>query len=334
MSSVADTAPVAGARPDQLTLLAFAGVVVFGAINAIAVKVTVGELDPFWSAGLRFAVAGLLLVLIVATTRRAMPRGRSLAGALLYGAVALSGSFAFVYPALREVPAGTTTVYLALVPLLTFGLAILQGQERFRVQGLLGAIIALAGVAVVVADQLTADVPLIPILMILVGVLFVAEGAVILKWVPGSDPFATNAVAMLTGATILLTISLITGEAWTLPAEPATWAAMGHLVVFGSIALFGLYLFALHRWTASAVSYATLLMPLVAVPLAALLLGEAVSALFVVGAVIALLGVYVGAFMRMPTRRSAATSLPECLPVDAAAPLEPTRAEPELRGAG
>src|SRR5918992_3137917 len=165
------------ARPDQLTLLAFAGVVVFGAINAIAVKVTVGELDPFWSAGLRFVVAGLLLVLIVAATGRTMPRGKSFAGALLYGAVALSGSFGFIYPALREVPAVTAVIFLALVPLLTFGLTILQGQERFHIRGLLGALIALAGVAVVVADQLTADVPLVPLAMIFVGVLFVAEGA-------------------------------------------------------------------------------------------------------------------------------------------------------------
>lgn len=320
-------------QPDRLTLLAFAGVVVFGAINAIAVKVTVGELAPFWSAGFRFVLAGLLLVGLVAATRRAVPRGRSLAGAVLYGAVAFSGSFAFIYPALREVPAGTVTVFLALVPLLTFGLTILQGQERFHIQGLLGALIAVGGVAVVVADQLGAAVPVIPMLMIFAGILFIAESPVILKWVPRSDPFATNAVAMLTGAVILLTISAIAGEAWALPAEPATWAALGYLVVFGSIALFGLYLFALHRWTASAVSYATLLMPLVTVPLAAVLIGEQVSPLFLVGGAVALAGVYVGAFLRIRPRRTSATSMPECLPVDASAPPATLAGEPATRGA-
>ncbi|MGH2358730.1 MAG: DMT family transporter, partial [Candidatus Limnocylindria bacterium] len=249
-------------------------------------------------------------------------------GALLYGAVAFSASFALIYPALREVPAGTAMVFLALVPLETFGLAIVQGQERFHVQGLLGALIALGGVSVVVADQLSAAVPIASLLLILAGTLFVAESGIVLKWVPRSDPFATNALAMLTGAAILLVISIIGGESWALPMQGATWAAIGYLVVFGSIVLFGLYLFALRRWTASAVSYVTLLMPLVTVPLAAVLVAEEVSLSFLVGGALALAGVYVGAFLKIRPRRTSATSLPECLPVDACAEPEPVRSEP------
>jgi len=94
-------------------------------------------------------------------------------------------------------------------------------------------------------------------------------------------------------------------------------------VVFGSIAMFGLYLFALRRWTASAVSYVTLLMPLITVPLAAALIAEQVSIWFLAGGAIALVGVYVGAFLKIRPRRSSATSAPECLPIDACAPSEP-----------
>jgi drug/metabolite transporter (DMT)-like permease len=332
-----DTSPVPMSpivRPDSLTLLAFASVVLFGGGNAIAVKQSVVELAPLWSAGLRFAVAGLLLVGIVLATRRPFPRGRSFTGALLYGAVAFSASFALIYPALRTVPAGTAMVLIALVPLMTFGLAIIHGQERFRLQGLLGALIALGGVAIIVADQLSTDVPPISLALILVGVAFIAEGGVILKWVPRSDPFATNAVAMLTGAVILLAVSGASGEAWAVPSEPTTWAALGYLVILGSIALFGLYLFALRRWTASGVSYATLLMPLVTVPLAAVLIAEAISPWLVVGGGVALAGVYVGTFLRPWPRRSSATGLPECLPVEVDAPTEsPANPEPASRGA-
>lgn len=305
--------------PDGATVLAFVGVALFGGVNAIAVKVSVRELDPFWSAGLRFATAGVLLVVIVLATRRSFPRGRSLAGAAVYGAIAFSGSFAFITPALRDVPAGTAMVFLALVPLETFGLAIIQGQERFHVQGLLGGIVALGGVFVIVLDQLSSAVPLTSVLLILVGTLFIAQGSITLKAIPRSDPFATNAVAMLTGAAILLALSVAVGETWAIPTEQATWAALGYLVVFGSVVLFGLYLFALRRWTASAVSYVTLLMPLVAVPLAAALISEEVSLPFLVGGAVALVGVYLGAFARIRPHRSSATSLPECLPIDACA---------------
>jgi drug/metabolite transporter (DMT)-like permease len=124
---------------------------------------------------------------------------------------------------------------------------------------------------------------------------------------------------MLTGAVILLALSMAYGESWSVPAQQATWLATGYLVIFGSIVLFGLYLYALRRWTASAVSYVTLLMPLVTVPLAATLISEQVSLAFVAGGGVAVVGVYIGAFLKIRAGRSSATSLPECLPIDASA---------------
>lgn len=316
-------------RPDRLTLGAFVAVAVIGGGNAIAVKQSVAELAPFWSAGSRFVVAGLLLVGFVLLTSRAFPSGRSLAGAVVYGAIGFAGAFGFMYPALREVPAGTATVFLALVPLLTFGLAVIERQERFRLQGLVGAVIAVAGVAIVFADQLSAAVPLVSLLFVVVGTAFVAESGILLKWIPRSDPFATNAVAMLAAAVALLGLSAIGAERLALPATPATWLAMAYIILAGSVVMFGLYLFAIRRWTASAVSYVTLLMPLVTVPLAAALLGESITPAFVGGSLVVLVGVYVGAFLTIRPRRSSATALPECLPVeecrDAAATAPPAR---------
>ena len=42
---------------------------------------------------------------------------------------------------------------------------------------------------------------------------------------------------MLTGAAILLVLSRIFAEPWAVPAQPATWAAIGYLVTFGSVAI-------------------------------------------------------------------------------------------------
>jgi drug/metabolite transporter (DMT)-like permease len=229
---------------------------------------------------------------------------------------AFSASFGLVYPALREVPAATAMVFIALVPLETFFLAILLGQERFRLQGLVGAVISASGVLLVVWDGLGAAVPLVPMLLILLGTVFIALSAIMLKSIPRSDPYATNSVAMLVGGAILLSVSAVAGEAWTIPNLPETWVAMAYLVVLGSIVLFGLYLFALHRWTASAVSYATLLMPLVTLPVAALLFAEPITLPFLVGAAVAILGIYVGAFMTVRPRRSTVIAAPECLPIE------------------
>jgi len=318
--------------PDRATLAAFVGVVLLGGLNAIAAKATVADLDALWGAGIRFVAAAVLLIAIVAVTRRPVPRGQSFVGALAYGVLAFAASYGLLYVALRDVPAGTAIVFLALVPLMTFGLAIVHGQERFRVQGLIGALIALGGVALVVADQLSADVPISAMLMLIVGTLCIAESGVIVKWIPRSDPFSTNGVAMLTGAVVLLAVSFGMGEAWALPTAQDTWVAMAYLVVLGSVTLFGLYLFALQRWTASAMSYVTLLMPLVTVPIAAVLLNEQVTVWFVLGSAVAVAGVYVGAFLTVRPRRSSQTSLPECLPInDCAGAQEPAATQPAMR---
>jgi drug/metabolite transporter (DMT)-like permease len=303
-------------RPDRLTLLAFGGVVLFGALNTLVVHEVVAELAPSWSAAVRFLAAGLLLLGFVTVTRRQLPTGRSLAGAAIYGAVAFFGSYALLYAALREVPGAVAAVFLALVPLETFALAILHRQERFRLQGLVGALISVAGVVLVVSDRLAAAVPLGGMLLAIGGTVFIAEGAVVVKRIPKADPYGTNAIAMLTGGALLLALSMVGGEPWDLPATGASWLLMAYLVLLGSIGLFGLYLFAIRRWTASAVSYTTLFMPLVAVPLAAFLIAEPITLPFLAGAAVAVVGTYVGAFAPARPNRSTATSDPDCLPID------------------
>lgn len=297
-------------------MLAFVAVTLLGGTNAIAVKETVIELAPLWGASVRFLVAGSLTMGLVLVARRSVPRGRSLFGAGLFGFFGFTAAYGLIYSAIRDVPAGTTMVLISLTPLFTFGLAIAHRQERFRIQGLIGALIAVVGVGIVFADQLGADVPLGSLLLIVLGAAAIAESGVIVKAIPHSDPLATNGVAMLVGGLLLTGLSFAFSEPRALPAETTTWIALAYLVVLGSIVLFALYVFALQRWTASAVSYVTLLMPIVTVALAAMLTGEQITPPFLVGSAVVLGGVYVGAFLTIGPRRTPATSLPECLPAE------------------
>ena len=313
------TGGAAGSATDRATLGAFAGVIILGALNPIAVHETIRELDPSWSSAVRFLLAGLVLAGIVLLTRRAFPRGRSLTGAALYGTVGFAGFLGFMGLALREVPVGTVSVFFALTPLITFGLAIVQRQERFHLQGIAGGLIALAGVAVIFADQLTANVPLSGLLLAVAGIVCLAESAVIVHWIPRSDPFATNAAAMLTGGSLLLIASLLTSERHAVPVQAATVAGLVYLVLLGSVVLFTLFVFTLERWPASTVSYASLVSPIVTVAIVTVLGGERISPAFLLGGAVILAGVYVGAFLHGRPNRTSATSSPECFPIDACA---------------
>ncbi len=298
------TAPArAGVAVDRATLAAFVGAVLIGGANAIAVRATLHELAPFWSASLRFGIAGLILAGIALVLARPFPVGWSLVGGIVYGLFGFAASYGLVYLALQDAPAGTGAVFLALTPLMTFVLAIVHRQEAFRWLGLIGAVLALAGVAVIFADQISADVPLASLLFLMIGVACIAESTVVLKSTPRSDPFWSNAVGMTTSAVILLALTAFSGEAFVVPHEPMTLLSLGYLIVPGSVVMFALIVFVIRRWTASASSYLTILLPMVTVPLAAVLARERVSALFLAGGAVMIAGVYVGAFLDVGPKR-------------------------------
>src|SRR5919109_3363396 len=122
--------------PEPLTILAFAGVVLFGGMNGIAAKQLLRELDPFWIGSLRFVVAGAIMTGVVLASGRALPTGRSFLGAMAYGVLGFAITFALIFAGLRDTPVSTAAILLALTPLFTLGLAIAHRQEPFRLQGL------------------------------------------------------------------------------------------------------------------------------------------------------------------------------------------------------
>jgi drug/metabolite transporter (DMT)-like permease len=296
--------------PDRTTLAAFAALILLVGANPVAIRFSNRELAPFWGGGVRFTVAAILFAVLLRLRRLALPRGRALAGTVLYGLLGIGVFFAFAYYGLRRVNAGLGGVIFATVPLLTFLLAWGHGLEGFRWRALAGALVVVAGVSVVFADQVSADVPLGALLSLLAAAACAAETNIVVKKLPKIDPVATNAVAMAVGAVFLLGMSFVTGEEHEMPSRGATLAALGYLMTVGTLGVFMLFLFLLARWQASAVAYEFVLAPFVAAALGAWLLDESLTLLTGLGAALVLVGVYVGA-LSTPERPAA---------VEAAAP--------------
>ena len=294
---------------DARVLLVFAAIVLVGGTNFVAVRFSNRELGPFWGAGLRFALAAVLLLVIARAAGWPLPRGRALAGASLYGVLGFGASYAFMYWGLLEAPAALAAVAIALVPLETLFLASAIGLERLRLAGVGGAAVALVGTGIVFGDQLRA-VPVASVLAMLAGSLCVAASTVAAKRFPRVHPVPMNAVAMVPGVLLLLALSLLAGEARVLPSRPEVVAAFAYLVLIGSTVLFIGFLYILQRWTASATSYATLLFPVVTVAIGAALAGEVVSLQFIGGTALILAGIYLGALApERPARPAAAPAV-------------------------
>ena len=283
------------AGPDRSTLTAFLGAVVIGGTNFVAVKFSNDELDPMWGAALRFTLAAAVLFAIARVMRLPMPRGRTAVGALIYGVLGFGIAYACLYIALVGLAPGVASVLVAGTPLFTLVVAVLHGQERFSTRGLIGGLLAMAGIGILSSGSLGGDLPIGYLLAALAGVIAVAESSVQIKNYPKAHPVTANALGMAAGVVVLVIGSLVAGERWALPATTRTWLVLAWLVIAGSVGLFILFLFVIGRWTASASVYALTLMPVVAVSLGALFGQDDITLGLVAGGILVVAAVYIGA---------------------------------------
>ncbi|GAA4911858.1 DMT family transporter [Streptomyces coeruleoprunus] len=280
---------------DRVALGSFAVTCLLAGGNAVGIRFSNRELDPLWGASVRFGVAALVLVAIMAGMRLAWPRGRALAGAVLFGVLNFGVTFALAYYALLHIHAGLGQTLLALVPLVALLLAVAQHQERFRPVALAGTLCAVAGVAVISRAPLQASVPWWTLLAAGGAVLSFAESAVLVRRLPKVHPVTMNAVGMTAGAVVLFVASWVVGDRWELPERAVTWWALAYLVVAGSVLTFIFYLLVIQHWGASRAAYVFVVIPVVAIAVSAWLDDEPLTVSLLLGAPLILLGVYLGA---------------------------------------
>lgn len=291
--------PTDQTAPDRLALIGFAVLVLIGGLNFPAVKATVEELAPMWSAGVRFTAAALILLGVVIAQRQRFPTGRALLGSFLFGALSFGGFYAFAYWGIQRVPAGAAAVVLASAPLATFVAAVLHRLESFRWLTLLGALLAIAGIAIMAGGPGGGSLSLAGLLALLAAALCAAEAGVVAKKFPPVQPLMMNGIAMAVGGVVLLVLSFIRNEVHAIPHRAETWFSLAYLVLLGSIVLFVLYLFILRRWTASGTSYVFVLFPVVAVGYGTLFQDERLELGLFLGGLLVIAGVYVGALLHV-----------------------------------
>lgn len=294
MTAVSSTAQ---ASPDRRVLLAFALFVLVGGGASVAIRITYAELAPFWASASRFGIAAVVFWGIAVYKRIPLPKGRALLGAVTFGTLTVGFAFVLIAYGLVATPASLYQVLMATLPLFTLFLSATQGIEGITPRGIFGSVLAIAGIAVVVGGTSGSNISLPHIVAILLAAVCIAEGGVLIKKFPPNPPIMTNAIGMTVGTVILGAASLISGEAWTAPTMTSTWVAFIYLVVFVTVLAFLLYMFVLTNWTASGTSYGFVLVPLVTMVVASTVAGEQITINFLIGAVLVIGGVIIGALL-------------------------------------
>ena len=247
----------------------------------LAIKVGVGDVPPATFASVRLVIAVTVLLPIMAVRGVPLPRTRrdwQLIGAT--GVLLLGLNYAFLYWGAQYVTSGLSAVLQAVTPAfgLLFGL-VLRGDERFTAWQLAGLLVGVAGVAVIFADQLhvTGGAALWGCLAVTASAVCVALGYVIVKR-HGThlSPIQLTTSQMMVGLVPLLALAL-TFEGNPLAARwtPRAIAALLYLALAGSVTAFWLNYWLLKRIGATRVLVMSLVEPLIAVVLGAVVLHEA-----------------------------------------------------------
>lgn len=260
----------------------------------LVIKVGYGGLGPFNVAGLRFLVAGLVLVPLVPVMKARWPRGREWWLVLWVGTMLFALDYGLIYWAEQSLDSGMTAVLFSTLPVVTAILAHLYlPAERLTPRTLGGALLALVGVTAIFWERLSLDAGLaLPVLAMEASAVCAAAASVATKR-HGKDlhPAALNAGAMLWGALLLGVASWLAGDGLSLPSDAPTWGAVLYLALAGSVVTFLLYFWLLRSWRATTVSFISVVTTLVAVVLGFFVLGERPSTPAFAGGALVLAGI-------------------------------------------
>ncbi len=278
---------------------AFVAAVLFGS-SVVAVRVAVQEVPPLSLAVLRFGQGGLLLVfvlLLVGARDLLRVKRHDLPLLILLGAVLFTVFPVTFNASLRLIEASRGALILATIPLWSVLLARIARSERLAPRQLVGVFLSLGGVALALAEHgLGSQGGLVSLVgdgfMLVTALCGAAYGVLAQRAFARYKALTVTTYAMVLGTLLLLPAALVEGLVGVLPQlDRQTVALLVFLGIFGGALGFFLWTFALTRLTPTQVAVYINLNPLVAMVLAAALLAERLTIIFVAGFGAVLLGV-------------------------------------------
>jgi drug/metabolite transporter (DMT)-like permease len=266
----------------------------------IAGRIVAPMLPHFTTGALRFLVASAGLVALVAWREGRLPRPAGAREWMLVAAMGFAGIFvynAFFFAALEIVPAGRAALMMALIPVGTAVGAWLFFREPMTPLRIFGIALSLAGAAVVVTrgdpGAILHGAMARGELMLVGSVLGWVSYTLLGRLGPKTlSPLATTTWAALVGTVLLVAVALFEAPWTRIAALPVHgWVAIGYLAVFGTVLAFLWYLEGVRAIGGPRTSVFLNLVPVFALLLAALLLGEPLLQSLLVGGAMVIAGV-------------------------------------------
>lgn len=306
--SVAMPLPVPNRRINLLPFQVALFCVLWSLAFAVA-KIALADCPPLLLLMVRFLVAGFVMLALAALRKGEKPLSwRDLACLAVIGIANNAMYLGLGYVGLRTVSAGLGTLVISANPVLTAVLAAAFLGERLTWQKLAGLALGVGGVGFIVAHRLSlgGSGDSVTGLMFTFGALLSIVGGTILykKLAPKGSLLKGNAVQNIAGGLVLVPFACSFESIDEIVPSWRLLAALGYLIVLGSIIGYLLWQHLIREMGATAASAYHFVMPPLGVLFAWLLLGEQIALADVLGIVPVALGIY------LVTRPASTPSLP------------------------
>ena len=208
----------------------------------------------------------------------------------------------------RSVDAGLATILNSTSPIFTFFLTLaIAHQDRPTFRKLFGVIAGMAGICLIIGVQALQGLgeQLVAQIAIVTATVCYAGGAVFSRGFKGLDPMAPAAGSLLCGAAILLPVSAIVEQPWTIMPSTTSVLALLGLAVFSTAIAFVIYFRLIQTLGSVGTTAQAYLRVPIGVAFGALLLGESLSPTAWIGLGCVVAGV---AAMTIPARKPAGSA--------------------------
>ncbi|AMB43554.1 DMT family transporter [Methylobacterium sp. AMS5] len=252
--------------------------------------VALSALPPLTLVVLRVGLAALILNAALPLAGIRLPRGRDVWVAF-FGMGLLNNvmPFCLIVWGQTQIASGLAAILNATTPLFTVVVAhLLTSDERMTGNRLAGALTGLLGVAVMIGAAAFADEgrPLLAQLAVLGAALSYALAGVFGRRFQrmGVPPLATATGQVTASTLLLLPVALLADRPWTLPMPGATvWGAVLGIAALSTALAYLLYFRLLATAGATNLLLVTFLIPVTAILLGTLVLGESLEVRHIIG---------------------------------------------------
>ncbi|GIO29831.1 MULTISPECIES: DMT family transporter [Paenibacillus] len=265
---------------------------------AIKVGIDAGA-PPFFSAGLRFLLAGSILLTYMVIKRKAKLSLLFRKEMFLTGTALTFGTFATLYWAEQHISSGIAAILSATAPLMILGLQTAMARQRLSIHALAGCLIGTVGVVLLLLPGLTVNFSKLWVfgcISVLVGQVFYSAGTVysrrVVKRFEDTSPIALNAAQMMYGGAMLLVLSLFAEPVDIGPMlAPKAVLSLLYLIFAGSMTGHTIFYWLIAKTNPVFPSTWLYVSPLIALCLGAVLYGEPISVLSVIGGITIIVGI-------------------------------------------